>query len=45
MRRAYAQKVGDMKITGQPFTIESKTERLSYQDEAAVTKKKASATK
>jgi hypothetical protein len=29
-----------MKITGQPFTIESKTERLSYQDEGAVIKKK-----
>ncbi|HAV13583.1 MAG TPA: hypothetical protein DCX06_08870 [Opitutae bacterium] len=42
VKRAYAQKVGDMKITGQPFTIESKTERLSYQDEAAVTKKKPS---
>ena len=40
VRRAYAEKVGDMKITGQPFTIESKTERLSYRDEAAVTKKK-----
>ena len=41
IRRAYAGKIGDMKITGQPFTIESKTERLTYQDEAAVTKKKA----
>lgn len=40
VRRAYAAKVGDMQITGQPFTIESKTERLSYKDEAAVTKKK-----
>lgn len=40
VKRAYAQKIGDMQITGQPFTIESKTERLSYQDEAAVTKKK-----
>jgi regulator of protease activity HflC (stomatin/prohibitin superfamily) len=40
VRRAYASKVGNMKITGQPFTIESKTERLSYKDEAAVTKKK-----
>ena len=40
VRRAYASKVGDMKITGQTFTIESKTERLSYKDEAAVTKKK-----
>ncbi len=40
VRRAYATKVGDMKITGQPFTIESKTERLSYQDEGAVIKKK-----
>lgn len=40
VRRAYASKVGEMKITGQPFTIESKTERLSYKDEAAVTKKK-----
>lgn len=45
VRRAYAQKIGDMKITGQPFTIESKTERLTYQDEAAVTKKKALTTK
>ncbi|MDA8735913.1 MAG: SPFH domain-containing protein [Opitutae bacterium] len=40
VRRAYATKLGDMKITGQPFTIESKTERLSYQDEGAVIKKK-----
>lgn len=40
VKRAYANKVGDMRITGQPFTIESRTERLSYQDEAAVTKKK-----
>ncbi|MDG1242627.1 MAG: SPFH domain-containing protein [Opitutae bacterium] len=40
VRRAYASKVGNMKITGQPFTIESKTERLSYKDEAAVTKRK-----
>jgi regulator of protease activity HflC (stomatin/prohibitin superfamily) len=40
VRRAYANKIGDMKITGQPFTVESKTERLSYQDEAAVIKKK-----
>ncbi len=45
VRRAYAEKIGDMKITGQPFTIESKTERLTYQDEAAVTKKKAITTK
>ena len=41
VRRAYAGKVGDMEITGQPFTVESKTERLSYKDEAAITKKKA----
>ncbi|MDP4693623.1 MAG: SPFH domain-containing protein, partial [Opitutales bacterium] len=40
IKRAYAEKIGDMKITGQPFTIESKTERLTYQDEGAVTKKK-----
>jgi len=40
VRRAYASKVGNMKINGQPFTIESKTERLSYKDEAAVTKRK-----
>ena len=40
VKRAYAAKLGNMKITGQPFTIESKTERLTYQDEAAVTKKK-----
>ena len=40
VRRAYASKVGNMKITGQPFTIENKTERLSYKDEAAVTKRK-----
>lgn len=40
VKRAYAQKIGDMKITGQPFTIESKTERLSYQDEGAVIKQK-----
>lgn len=40
VKRAYAAKIGDMQITGQPFTIESKTERLTYQDEAAVAKKK-----
>jgi regulator of protease activity HflC (stomatin/prohibitin superfamily) len=40
VKRAYAHKVGDMQISGQPFTIESRTERLSYQDEAAVAKKK-----
>ena len=40
IKRAYAGKIGSMKITGQPFTIESKTERLSYRDEAAVAKKK-----
>lgn len=40
VKRAYAEKIGDMKISGQPFTVESKTERLSYQDEGAVTKKK-----
>jgi regulator of protease activity HflC (stomatin/prohibitin superfamily) len=40
IKRAYAEKIGDMKISGQPFTIESKTERLTYQDEGAVTKKK-----
>jgi regulator of protease activity HflC (stomatin/prohibitin superfamily) len=40
IKRAYASKIGTMQITGQPFTIESKTERLSYQQEAAVTKKK-----
>lgn len=40
VKRAYADKVGDMQITGQPFTIENKTERLSYQDEGAVAKKK-----
>jgi regulator of protease activity HflC (stomatin/prohibitin superfamily) len=40
VKRAYADKIGSMKLSGQPFTIESKTERLSYQDEAAVAKKK-----
>ncbi len=40
VKRAYAGRLSDMKITGQPFTIESKTERLTYQDEAAVAKKK-----
>ncbi len=40
VKRAYAGRLVDMKITGQPFTIESKTERLTYQDEAAVAKKK-----
>lgn len=40
VKRAYAAKIGSMEITGQPFTIENKTERLSYQDEAAVTRKK-----
>ncbi len=42
IKRAYAEKIGDMKISGQPFTIESRTERLTYQDEGAVTKKKLS---
>ncbi len=42
IKRAYATKFADMTITGQPFTIESKTERLSYQDEAAAITKKAS---
>lgn len=41
VKRAYAEKIGDMKLTGQPFTVESKTERLTYKDEAAVTKRKA----
>ncbi len=41
VKRAYAGKIGDMQITGQPFTIESKTERLTYQEEAAAIKKKA----
>ena len=45
VKRAYAAKIGDMKISGQPFTIESKTERLTYQDEGAITKKKAATTK
>ena len=40
VKRAYADKIGSMKISGQPFTIESKTERLTYKDEAAVAKKK-----
>jgi regulator of protease activity HflC (stomatin/prohibitin superfamily) len=40
VKRAYADKLSSMQITGQPFTIESKTERLSYQDEAVVTRKK-----
>jgi len=40
IRRAYADKIGVMRITGQPFTIESKTERLSYKDEAAIIKQK-----
>ena len=40
VKRAYAKKLSSMQITGQPFTIENKTERLSYQDEAAVTRKK-----
>ena len=40
VKRAYAEKVGSMQINGQPFTIENKTERLSYQDEAAVIRKK-----
>lgn len=40
VKRAYAEKVGSMQINGQPFTIENKTERLSYQDETAVTRKK-----
>jgi regulator of protease activity HflC (stomatin/prohibitin superfamily) len=42
IKRAYAEKLGNMHITGQPFTIESKTERLSYQDEGAVIKRKPS---
>jgi len=41
VKRAYAGKIGDMQITGQPFTIESKTERLTYQEETAAIKKKS----
>lgn len=41
VKRAYAEKFANMKISGQPFTIESKTERLSYQDEGVAVKAKA----
>jgi regulator of protease activity HflC (stomatin/prohibitin superfamily) len=41
VKRAYAEKFADMQISGQPFTIESKTERLSYQDEGVAVKAKA----
>ncbi len=40
IKRAYAEKVGDMRISGQPFSLESKTERLSHIEESAVLKKK-----
>jgi regulator of protease activity HflC (stomatin/prohibitin superfamily) len=40
IKRAYAGKLAKMQITGQPFTIESKTERLSYKDEGAAIKSK-----
>ena len=38
VKHAYARQLGQVKLSGQPFTIESTTERLSYQDEAAVAK-------
>lgn len=41
VKRAYAEKFANMQISGQPFTIESKTERLSYQDEGVAVKAKA----
>ena len=34
VKRAYAQKIGMMEISGQPFTIEGETERLLHRDEA-----------
>ncbi len=40
IKRAYAEKVGDMNISGQPFSLESTTERLSHIEESAVIKKK-----
>ncbi len=40
IKRAYAQKIKYMNITGQPFTVESKTERLSHVDESVVLNKK-----
>jgi len=39
IKRAYANKVADMKISGQPYTIEGKTERLTHSDESVILKK------
>lgn len=40
IKRAYAKKIGGMDITGQPFSLESKTERLSHIEESVALKKK-----
>lgn len=40
IKRAYATKIGEMDITGQPFSLESKTERLSHIEESVALKKK-----
>ena len=39
VKRAYAQKIGSMEITGQPFSIEGETERLVYRDETSEKKR------
>lgn len=40
VKRAYAERIGDMEVTGQPFTVESSTERLSHVEESVTLKKK-----
>jgi len=40
IKRAYAEKLTDMTITGQPFQIESDTERLSHVDESVAIQNK-----
>lgn len=39
VKRAYTKRISQMEITGQPFTIESSTERLSHIEEAVTLKK------
>jgi regulator of protease activity HflC (stomatin/prohibitin superfamily) len=40
IKRAYAEKIKSMNISGQPFTVESSTERLSHVEESVILKKK-----
>lgn len=39
VKRAYADRIGEMQISGQPFTLESTTERLSHIEESVAIKK------